>query len=288
MSSDYIIIIGAGRSGTNALRDALCKLDEFGTWPCDEINYVWRYGNRSHPTDELTPSDATEQTKRFIRTQFRRQQQNLGTHYLVEKTCANSLRVGFVNEVLPEARFINIVRDGRDVAVSAAQRWTAPLDLPYLARKARYVPKRDLPFYASRYLRTRLDRLRSDERRLSWWGPKFAGMEDLDAETPLLEVAARQWAASVLTADEQLADIPRERVLNIRYEDFVSAPFETLDQITRWIGARPSVDQLTAAAAGIHGRSVGSWASKLADADERELVDSTTANARAALGLGDG
>lgn len=35
-----VVIIGAGRSGTNALRDALTALPEFETWPCDEINPI--------------------------------------------------------------------------------------------------------------------------------------------------------------------------------------------------------------------------------------------------------
>ena len=48
-----LVIIGAGRSGTNMLRDVLCRMPGLGTWPCDEINYIWRHGNRAHPDDEF-------------------------------------------------------------------------------------------------------------------------------------------------------------------------------------------------------------------------------------------
>ena len=48
-----VIIIGAPRSGTNMLRDALTALPDCGTWPCDEINYVWRHGNVGFPSDEF-------------------------------------------------------------------------------------------------------------------------------------------------------------------------------------------------------------------------------------------
>ena len=41
-----VIVVGTGRSGTNMLRDALCVLPGFDTWPCDEGNYIWRHGNR--------------------------------------------------------------------------------------------------------------------------------------------------------------------------------------------------------------------------------------------------
>ena len=53
-----MVIVGAGRSGTNVLREVLCSFPGFSTWPCDEINYIWRHGNRGAPTDELTPDDA--------------------------------------------------------------------------------------------------------------------------------------------------------------------------------------------------------------------------------------
>jgi len=71
--------------------------------------------------------------------------------------------------------------------------------------KARYVPPSDLPYYASRYLRSRVAKLQSDEDRLSWWGPKFEGMGRLAADTALVEVAARQWERCVNIALDQLA-----------------------------------------------------------------------------------
>ena len=54
-----LIIIGAGRSGTNALRDALTSLPGFKTWPCDEINAIWRFVNYSVPYDEFIVEHAT-------------------------------------------------------------------------------------------------------------------------------------------------------------------------------------------------------------------------------------
>ena len=89
-----VIIIGAGRSGTNMLRDILTQLPGFGTWPCDEINYVWRHGNVREPTDELAPHLATDSVQRFVRCAFDRLAARRGWTHVVEKTCANSLRVG--------------------------------------------------------------------------------------------------------------------------------------------------------------------------------------------------
>ena len=175
-----VIIIGAGRSGTNMLRDVLTKLEGVDTWPCDEINYIWRQGNRDHPTDEFTAAHATDDVTHSIRSAFSRRirQSDLcnyaeGRRFILEKTCANSLRVPFVDAVLPEARYIFLIRDGRDVVASARKRWQAPLDIPYLLAKARYVPPSDLLYYASRYLGNRLSRQRSAEKEVVGLGTTF-------------------------------------------------------------------------------------------------------------------
>ena len=172
-----VIIVGAGRSGTNMLRDLMVQLDPLVTWPCDEINYIWRHGNRAFPTDEFTREMADPSTAKFIRNKFRALSTRNPGKIVVEKTCANSLRCGFVHQIFPQARFVHIIRDGRDVAASAALRWNAKLDIGYILKKARFVPWSDLPYYASRYLGARLYKLTSGKSRLSTWGPKFTGME---------------------------------------------------------------------------------------------------------------
>lgn len=278
-----LIIVGAGRSGTNALRDALCTLRQFHTWPCDEINYIWRHGNRSHPTDQFGRSQATPEAIRFIRSAFAKQAAKDAQATLIEKTCANSLRVGFVNEVFPEARFVHIVRDGRDVAASAMDRWTAPLDIPYLAAKARYVPPSDLPYYASRYFASRLAKVRSSEDRLSWWGPKFDGMERLGPKTPLVEVAARQWERCVSLAFEQLAEIPKGQVVTVHYRDLAQDPKATLRTLTNELGLEIDDKPLSIAAATIHAGSVGKWRTALSD-EEIELLAPIVEPALALIG----
>ena len=69
---DYkkLIIIGAPRSGTNMLRDLLCSIDGVGTWPCDEINYIWRHGNLKENTDEFKSHHASEKAISYINKKF--------------------------------------------------------------------------------------------------------------------------------------------------------------------------------------------------------------------------
>lgn len=258
-----VIVIGAGRSGTNMLRDALVQLPGAGTWPCDEINYVWRHGNATHPHDELEASMARPHVRRFVRQVFDRLAHRRKLTHLIEKTCANSLRVSFVHRILPEARFVFLIRDGRDVTASAMERWRAPLDLPYLARKARFVPLTDVPYYALRYLWNRLRRLMSGDRRLGTWGPRFEGMDEAARTDSLPILCARQWVRCVEKAERGLASLPGDRVYRLRYEDFVRQPVSVLRELAEFLGIDADDSDLARGASHVASSSVGKWRGRL-------------------------
>lgn len=267
MSHQPIVIIGAPRSGTNMLRDVVTRLPGFGTWPCDEINYIWRHGNARFPTDELGPAHATPEVTRFIREAFEALARARRLDRVVEKTCANSLRVDFVERVLPDARYLYIVRDGRDATASAMGRWCAPLDLPYLVRKARFVPWADLPFYGWRYLLNRLHRVAGRELHLATWGPRFDGMEEILRRDGLAAVCAAQWARCVECSDRSFATIDPARVHAVRYEGFVTHPAEELDRIAAFLGLAADPEVLQGAVADVTDRNVAKWKRKLAAED---------------------
>ncbi len=226
-----LIIIGAPRSGTNMLRDILCSFDGIGTWPCDEINYIWRHGNVRKDTDEFDSSFATNSVKKFVRREFDKKSRKDNLKVVVEKTCANSLRVPFVNEVFPEAKYVFIYRDGIDVTGSAAKRWKAELDLFYILNKVRYVPLTDVPYYGIRYIINRIYRIFSNEKRLAYWGPAFEGQEDALKKYSLAEVCALQWKRCVDLTELALSGMPDDKVIRVSYESFVSSPETELKRI---------------------------------------------------------
>ena len=277
LSAQPVVIVGAGRSGTNMLRDVLTRLQGVDTWPCDEINYIWRHGNRDYDTDEFSVEHATPGISKFIRTQFSsiiRKQGLLdhadGERYIIEKTCANSLRVPFVDAVLPEAKYVFLVRDGRDVIASARKRWQAPLNIPYLLSKSKYVPKSDLYYYASRYLVNRLSKTASTNKALSVWGPKFEGMEEMSAQESLDYVCARQWVRCVESSQSAFQKMDKSKVISIRYEEFVSNPVDVLASIAQFIAFRHDSADLELACSEVRTESVGKGQ---ADALEQALLD---------------
>lgn len=236
MNANKVIIIGAPRSGTNMLRDMLVRLPGVGTWPCDEINYIWRHGNLRYPSDEFTPEMVTPEVQKYIRRQFEKISHKNDLDVVIEKTCANSLRVGYVDRLLPDAKYIFIVRDGLDAVGSALHRWTASMDIPYLMRKARYVPPSDLSYYALRYMKHRMYRMFSKEKRLAMWGPAMDDIDELLMQYSLPEVCALQWQACVDKAETSFSNIKPDRIICIRYEDFVLEPFIEYEKIARFIG----------------------------------------------------
>jgi len=256
-----VVILGAGRSGTNALRDAITGLAGFETWPCDEINPIWRHGNIDWPNDAIPPAKAAA-PRDSIRLAFKRIWRSSDKpDFVVEKTCANTLRVPFVDAVIPEAKYIHIIRDGVDVVASAQKRWRGEMELaslPYYWAKIKYAPKTDLPRYGLSFVKNRIAMVRSAEKRMDIWGPRFEGMDEMSRNGADLDaICATQWVRCVEATEAALAAMPAEKSLTLRYEEFTAKPTETLTRILSFLGhGSASVEQVETAVAEVSTQSI--------------------------------
>lgn len=266
-----LIIIGAPRSGTNMLRDILTSFDDISTWPCDEVNYLWRHGNVRYPSDEMPAERATPAVQAYMRKQFDWVANRYRAHTVVEKTCANSLRVPFVDRAVPGARYVYIHRDGIDTTGSAKLRWQAKLDIPYLLEKVRFVPLTDLPYYGTRYLWSRVYRWFSREKRLAFWGPALDDMPEILEQHSLNEVCALQWQRCVENAESAFADMPQDKVIRVRYEDFVRQPKEELSRIVDFLGLEVSAEAIREAVSGVSSKSIGKGRASLEESEVASL-----------------
>lgn len=124
-----------------------------------------------------------------------------GGRRLVCKRIANNRRIPFLLSTFPEARFVDLVRDGRAVAYSLS----------------------------------RVDWW--EDSRLSWYAgtPRRWAAEGGDPWEP----CARNWVEELGEIDRGLATVPPHQVLHVSYEQFVASPLETLERVAAFAGLPP-------------------------------------------------
>jgi hypothetical protein len=242
------------------LRDVLTSVDGVVTWPCDEINLIWKHGNHHEPSDELSPEHARAEVREYIRGRFERLRRRRRAPVVVEKTCATSLRVEFTRRVLPEATYVFITRDGLDAAASAMKRWHAPFDLRYTAAKVRVAPPADLMWHGWRFAAAQLRRRAargSDTTGTTggvsrWWGPRPHDFRELMRNHPLDELCAIQWQRCVEASWRGLDGLPSAQLVTVRYEDFVADPVTQAARLAETLGltGTPDVDHVSARSVG--------------------------------------
>ena len=231
--SSPIILIGAARSGTKFLRDVLATPQGVCCVPFD-VNYVWRYGNEGYPHDALVPEQLSRQVTNYIKTRLSRLAKQKDGDVLVEKTVSNSLRVAFVDKVFPDARYVHLIRDGRDVAESAMRQWQAKPDLLSLGKKLRTIPLGSSS-YIYWFARNFLLGVLRGRGGGGVWGPRFPGVNEAIENVSLAEVCALQWRESVCNAQHALREIRQSenRVITIRYEDLIQSECTLADLVER-------------------------------------------------------
>jgi hypothetical protein len=255
MSPRHLVLIGAARSGTKVLRDALAQAALVGAVPYD-VGYVWRYGNDDCPDDTLAGRAPSERARTFIR-HFVDRYAGGAPSTVIEKTVGNTMRVPFVADVLPDAQFVHIVRDGVDVIESTMRQWRAPTELRYALKKARHFPLRLVPSYGRRYAVASWRRRRNARQANATWGVRYPGIDADVQQCDLLTVCTRQWVQSLRRADADLHIVGRP-VVEVRYEDLVADPDKQLSRVLEAFGVASRDQDVRRAAAQIRGATVGS------------------------------
>ena len=105
-----IILLGTHRSGTSWLGRLFEACPGAVYW--SEPRPVWMRGDPARDDDAIPAECATTDVCESIRKTIQQRVQAAGGGQFCEKTPSNCLRVEYVARVLPEAKFIVVVRDG--------------------------------------------------------------------------------------------------------------------------------------------------------------------------------
>lgn len=160
------------------------------------------------PDAEATPDAATT---RRLRRRFGRLRRRAGARVFVSKRTANNRRIHYLAAAFPEACYVHLVRDGREVTQSLATvDWW--------------------------------------DRHTVWWDGRTPLEMERSGE-PRLAICARNWVREVEELRRQLQRIPAHRVFELRYEDLLRDPTGQVGAVVRFLGLEPSVDFRAAIAA---------------------------------------
>lgn len=112
------LILGCARSGTSILGELIASHPQV-LYMFESAIWGKAVGD-PRESHRLTAADAREEVRRKISRYFVRKIRRHGRSgtVLLEKNPRNCLRIPFLHTLFPEAKFIHIVRDGRDVACS--------------------------------------------------------------------------------------------------------------------------------------------------------------------------
>ena len=278
-------IIGAPRSGTTIIGSCLDfhpKIAHFY-----EPYYIWEYYLEPKDTDIRLPAELSPSALRFIRRNFQCFTKKTQKPIIVDKLPENSYRIPYLKAVFPYAKWIHIIRDGRDVTLSMNKEWkrraTTVLNKDY--KYFYFVLKRVFrlqPYWHFRFLQI-IYELKSARKidpnyylnKSKWkgrpgWGPRFPGWPEALENCSLIQFNALQWVETEQAAHNGLANIEKENIMEIRYENFIQHPKDVLKNVINFLGC--SIPQTYwGMIPKINPDNYSKWKTELTDREIREI-----------------
>lgn len=214
-----VFIVGSPRSGSTLLFETLARapgVHTIGDESHQVIEGMRQLGAAAHGYDSnrLLAADATPEIARELRERFlaalrdrdQRAPQPGARVRMLEKTPKNSLRVPFLASVFPEARFVYLHRDPREVLASMMEAWTSG--------RFRTYPR--LPGWTG----------------LPWSLVLVPGWRDLVGRS-LHTIVATQWRTMTQLLLDDLEQLPAERWTVARYDALVADPKSEIARLCR-------------------------------------------------------
>jgi hypothetical protein len=198
---------------------------------------------------------------------------HLGRRFWCERSGASLGLVHPLSHFFPTAKFIHVFRDGREFAVSASR--FAPMRMGMIGTmfKRRFG---SAPYLSPTY--------QAPEDLPSAWRGLVPESFDVDVfqrfELPV-EPIGMAWSEMIGVGMNLLGKIPVERVLHVRYESMLDAPYVELQRIIRFMD--PSLDDPSwlVRASGLVRKNPPKWV--MLPADERARLESACAPGMALL-----
>ena len=279
-------IIGSPRSGTTILGDTLDSLPNVGQWY--EPYFILDRYFRDRENDIRTSDDATPDVIKYINKQFQDFAQAKQVNLIVDKSPRSSLKIPFLVNVFPEAKFVHILRDGRDTTLSLYREWIKRREIVHHPSLFKRVTKKmatlNKMLSKQPFLKHRIQALNYELggflnvkqsthlNRTRWggkigFGPRFDNWQKEFDDKDFISFNAKQWRACVQHIHRDQSCIPTENYLEVRYEDFCQNPLVIIEQITDFLEVEFGQLELS----NIMSQNFGKWASVLSEEQLRKI-----------------
>jgi hypothetical protein len=218
-----IFIVSPPRSGSTMLFEALAQSPDVFTiggenhrlLEVEVASGALGASTRGYASNQLGATDATPAIAAELRERYyamltdRAGQPPPGRVRLLEKTPKNALRVPFLASVFPDALFVYLYRDPREVLASMLEAWES----------GRFRTYPELPGWTG----------------LPWSLLLIPGWRELIGR-PLAEVVAAQWQTTTRVLLDDLDVLPAERRFAVRYDAIVGDPDGVIGGLCRSLG----------------------------------------------------
>ncbi len=252
-----VLVTGTPRSGKSGVALTLGMAEEFLYFY--EPLMIWNQGARGSALDTRPKEEATPEVKDSILRDCAKQLEEAGKTRYVDDLAYHALRLGFVKEVVPNVRIIHCSRSAEDILPEMVCGWThkfSPTEI--LKKRSKGIVLRSVPRLAWRFATNFVStRLRGSSAA---WGPQVEGLAEFAKSEGPVAGAAYQWVSMMETFRRDLALIPEEQKLRVRYEDLLADPRGEMERVGRFCEVEDIPALGEKAAEFLNPRHVGPWA----------------------------
>ncbi|PZU51432.1 MAG: sulfotransferase [Thauera sp.] len=207
-----VFLVGCSRSGTTVTFETIGASTELVNLGF-EIPQFWNdlYGplnNGWHSEAAGAEHALPEHRDAALRFFYRR----LGGGRILDKTCINVMRIGYLHALFPEAKFVFIQRDGRDNISSMIDGWR--------------LGRTDGEFQLTQFFGDFPCPVSINGGEFKEWAFFLAPGWQAYSSAPIEEVCAFQWISANQLALDAAAALPADRWIHLRYEDLFERPVD--------------------------------------------------------------
>lgn len=245
-----VFLIGSPRSGTTILENILNCHTDIAEWY--EPYYLWEKFFPAQESDYWGNPVIGPEKKKKIFAEYQTFSQKSKKPIVLDKLPTHVFNIRTIGKILPDAKWIHILRDGRDVTLSIKKEWEKRRQIVQQKNIVKLISTTMAMLKRQPFLRYKamavLYELSSNAsvnpfayfNKSRWggqvgWGPRFKGWKSYLQNHTTLEFNAMQWVKSVEAARNNWSLLDNKNKLEIRYEELLAQPEKLLTKILNFL-----------------------------------------------------